>query len=846
VKKPAVLLKGALIVSMIAGVLAPTFMASPAAAAPATCTGNEDSTWTGAADTDWTNTSNWTGGAMPGPNNSVCIQGGASFFPEISTQVEVGSITGEDLVILFVVASGELQINFDSHIAQLGIEGNGIVRTVEGLTIDKELTLDDTAKIEGAGTLVTEGTSTSVGFQGASGVTVDVDWTTHSSIRWYDGDLTVPNLTIASDGLFQVEPGFANDSFTGTLLTIDGGAYLLGVDIDSDVALTGALITDGIINGDVNQTDGQLALGYLGSNPIETLVISGNYDHSGGSLDINATGPGVAGTDFDEVFVAGAYAISADASLTLHLEAPYEGVLNDSFAVVSGPSSGDYDEVSSADLATGLVASAQVSSGGVSVKIIAAPASIDGRVYFDENGDGTVSNDEHQGVDDVTVYDDVNNNGVLDNGEASTQTISSGQYILGLLPAGTHHVRAVVPANHKLTTVAPLDVVLSGADVNPAAIGFYEYNDVTGTIFNDDNGNGVKSAEETGISGVAVYVDANDNGVKDNGEISTTSANDGTYALGGMTKAHNPVRVRAVPPTGLLLSSGNPADITFSSSGNGYFDVNLGFNLTGPVEEVPDGPQFGSAPQDPASQGTGYWLIGVDGTIYSYGEATNLGSPASLPLNAPIVGMTASPQGDGYWAVGADGGIFAYGSAGFHGSTGGMKLNQPVVGMASTPSGEGYWVVAKDGGVFAYGDAKFAGSTGGMKINKPVVNMVATPSGEGYWLVASDGGVFAFGDAKFYGSLGGKPLNAPIVGIAATATGEGYWLVASDGGVFAYGDAKFLGGMGGKPLNSPIVSIKTIADGSGYWLIGADGGVFAFGEAEFLGTPKAPKTPIAQ
>ena len=106
----------------------------------------------------------------------------------------------------------------------------------------------------------------------------------------------------------------------------------------------------------------------------------------------------------------------------------------------------------------------------------------------------------------------------------------------------------------------------------------------------------------------------------------------------------------------------------------------------------------------------------------------------------------------------SDGGIFTFGDAGFFGSQGGKPLNAPIVGMAATPDGGGYWLVASDGGVFSFGDAKFYGSTGGKPLNRPIVGMAPGSNGLGYWLVASDGGVFSFGDAAFHGSMGGTPL----------------------------------------------------------------------------------------
>ncbi len=233
----------------------------------------------------------------------------------------------------------------------------------------------------------------------------------------------------------------------------------------------------------------------------------------------------------------------------------------------------------------------------------------------------------------------------------------------------------------------------------------------------------------------------------------------------------------------------------------------------------------------------GYWLVSSGGGIYNYGDAPFYGSTGGQHLNAPIVGMAATPDGQGYWLVASDGGIFTYGDASFYGSTGGLHLNAPIVGMAATPDGQGYWLVSSDGGIFAYGDATFYGSTGGMHLNQPVVAMTATPDGAGYWLVSSDGGIFAYGDAAFYGSTGGMHLNKPVVAMTATPDGAGYWLVSSDGGIFSYGDAAFYGSTGGIDLNKPVVAMAATPDGGGYWLVASDGGIFSYGDAPFYGSP---------
>jgi hypothetical protein len=225
--------------------------------------------------------------------------------------------------------------------------------------------------------------------------------------------------------------------------------------------------------------------------------------------------------------------------------------------------------------------------------------------------------------------------------------------------------------------------------------------------------------------------------------------------------------------------------------------------------------------------GLGYWVVGSNGSVASYGTAANYGSMAGKHLNQPIVGIAATPDGKGYWLVATDGGIFTFGDAHFYGSTGAIKLNKPIVGITSTLDGKGYWMVASDGGVFSFGDARFHGSTGSIRLNKPVVGMSPTPSGNGYWLVASDGGIFTFGDAVFHGSTGAIKLNQPITGMAPTRDGHGYWLVASDGGIFTFGDATFhgSGGSSGNPAVGMIVSPTR----AGYSLIDANGVRVNFG-----------------
>jgi hypothetical protein len=233
-----------------------------------------------------------------------------------------------------------------------------------------------------------------------------------------------------------------------------------------------------------------------------------------------------------------------------------------------------------------------------------------------------------------------------------------------------------------------------------------------------------------------------------------------------------------------------------------------------------------------ASPPTGYWLVGGDGGVFTFGPSF-YGSTGNLHLNEPVVAMASSGDGHGYWFVARDGGVFAYGDAAFEGSVPGVGVRvTDIVGIAADPATGGYWLVGSDGGVYSF-DAPFHGSLPGTKTVTDIVGIAATADGGGYDLVGADGSVYTFGDAVNHGqasSIG--HLNAPVVGIATDDATGGYWEVGSDGGVYAY-DAPFHGSTGSIHLDQPIVGISAASAGTGYDLVGADGGVFAFGTTYF-------------
>jgi Ca2+-binding RTX toxin-like protein len=180
---------------------------------------------------------------------------------------------------------------------------------------------------------------------------------------------------------------------------------------------------------------------------------------------------------------------------------------------------------------------------------------VHGTKFFDLNWNRQKDANE-SGIANVTIYADLNNNGQLDTGEPSTQTMAdnpqtpnvdeTGMYWLPNLPPTTVVIREVIPQGFIQT--APLGgfytvaltpgAIVVGRDFGNSTRG--ESGEVYGNKYRDANGNGKRDPGEGGIAGVTIYSDVNGNGQLDPGEPSTVTKSDnpatpgneeGTYEL---------------------------------------------------------------------------------------------------------------------------------------------------------------------------------------------------------------------------------------------------------------------------------------------------------------------------
>ena len=210
---------------------------------------------------------------------------------------------------------------------------------------------------------------------------------------------------------------------------------------------------------------------------------------------------------------------------------------------------------------------------------------ITGTLWNDSDGDGMFNNGE-VATGARTVFLDTNGNGKLDAGERSTMSNAAGVYTFNKVATGTVKVSRVFPAGFHLSNAAAgtnghdVLAIVTGGGTATADLGTFgndgtppppppQTGSISGTLWNDTDGDGLFNNGE-GSTGVrTVFLDANGNGKLDANERSTTSNGAGVYTFGNV--AIGSVKVSRLFPTGFHLS--NPAPGT---KGNDVIAIVLG------------------------------------------------------------------------------------------------------------------------------------------------------------------------------------------------------------------------------------------------------------------------------
>lgn len=209
-------------------------------------------------------------------------------------------------------------------------------------------------------------------------------------------------------------------------------------------------------------------------------------------------------------------------------------------------------------------------------------ARLSGFAFNDTDQDGVHDSGEAK-TGGRTVFIDADNDAVLDSGERSVVTASDGSWSFTGLATGTVRVRQVFPSGTTLSTPV-IDVTLTAGQVvsglaigsktastppppPPAATGV-----ISGIAFNDSNRNGLYDAGDSVAPGKTIWLDLDDDGVKDSNEASLV-----TDSAGRFTFRNLPARtyhVRRAFPTGYVEST--PARYVTLASGQTSGDVRIG------------------------------------------------------------------------------------------------------------------------------------------------------------------------------------------------------------------------------------------------------------------------------
>ena len=203
---------------------------------------------------------------------------------------------------------------------------------------------------------------------------------------------------------------------------------------------------------------------------------------------------------------------------------------------------------------------------------------ISGTVFLDSNSDGRQDNGE-AGLAGVTVYLDTAGAGTLLASDPQVVTDASGHFTFTGLAAGNYVVREVVPTGDLETTPDPVAVSITSGKAATAQFGLFGSGSIGGTVFLDANDDGVQDNGEIGLSGVTVFIDKASTGVLANGDPQTTTDGAGDFTFGDLGPGS--YLIREVVPTGDVETTPDPVSVTITS-GIGAA-VNFGLFETGAI-----------------------------------------------------------------------------------------------------------------------------------------------------------------------------------------------------------------------------------------------------------------------
>jgi hypothetical protein len=368
--------------------------------------------------------------------------------------------------------------------------------------------------------------------------------------------------TTYSSGAVVVQP-----NSTRTVTNTQTFALTPGVTHYNDVATATYtdLVTGVVVPGNTTATAGA-DLVTVPNVDNSTATITDTEQITGTGLTFSIDSVSLAGAGFTPAYTAG----SGD---------QITGPITWSSGVVSGSGGVVFEKTvqvagalnttgSLSDVATLTDKAGNTSTASASTSIVAR-ACIQGQKFEDRDADG-VKDPGEPGLAGVRIYVDLNGNGAFDAGEPSAVTAADGTYSISTagIADGTYALNEVLPAGYVCSYPASCShsiTVGPGPAVTGQDFGNYRPASVSGLKYGDANDNGVKDNGETGLAGFTFYADANGNGTLDAGEPSAVSAADGTWTIPGIKPGA--YTIREVGKDGYVCTQPSPCtyQVTLSS-----------------------------------------------------------------------------------------------------------------------------------------------------------------------------------------------------------------------------------------------------------------------------------------
>ncbi len=199
---------------------------------------------------------------------------------------------------------------------------------------------------------------------------------------------------------------------------------------------------------------------------------------------------------------------------------------------------------------------------------LAGGASVSGTIYNDVNENGALDSGEPT-LSGWTVFVDFNGTGVETANDITAVSDSNGNYTFTDLPGGTFKI--VEAAQSGWTETAPVDgfsVTLGyGQAVTGQNIGNELDGSISGYMFNDVSGDGVRQIGDTALSGWEAYLDLNNDGVYDGSDVEIATGSNGAFSFDNLVPGTYEVRQvtqtgwqETVPASSLYTIAVQPGD----------------------------------------------------------------------------------------------------------------------------------------------------------------------------------------------------------------------------------------------------------------------------------------------